>query len=91
MGRMFDSVIGRGAGGRGAGGRARFTVGLIYKTVSVADAQSRGLSAIGSIRRRITCIGLPQQVQRKAGRGLSGVGGHGAVLRTRCTTAIRRL
>ena len=65
--------------GRGAGRRAVLPGGLIYTAVSVAASVFRRRTPLGTMRRRITCIGLPQQGQRKAGRGLSGWGGHGTM------------
>lgn len=60
-----------------------------YTAVSVACIESGRLTAIGGSRRRRIRIGLPQQGQANAGRGLCGVGGRGAILSTRCSRAIR--
>ena len=59
-----------------------------YTAVSIACIESARLTAIGGSRRRRIRIGLPQQGQANAGRGLSGVGGRGAILSTRCNSAI---
>jgi hypothetical protein len=75
---------------RGAGGRAVLPGGLAYTAVSVAASVSRRRTPVGAMRRRITCIGLPQQGQRNAGRGFSAGGALGGVMRsTRCSSAIR--
>jgi len=74
--------------GRGAGGRSVSLEALAYTTFSVACTESGRLTAIGGMRRRRICIGLPQQGHGNAGRGLSGIGGRGMILSTRCSSAI---
>ena len=53
-----------------------------YTAVPVACIESGRLTAIGGSRRRRIRIGLPQQGQANAGRGLCGVGGRGTILST---------
>ena len=77
--------------GRGAGGCTVFAEALTYTAISAASTESRRLTAVGAMRRRRICIGLPQQGQRNAGRGLSDGGGRGAILSTTCSRAIRLL
>ena len=84
VGGVPDSLIGRCRHRRSV-----FPVAVAYTAVSVIHGELRRLTARAGIRRRMTCIGVPQHGQRNTGRGLSGSGGRGAILRTRCSKAIR--